>query len=298
MDSDQSATLVFGASGLIGRYLYARLKNQGRAMIGTRHQNGGPDLLPFDLENPRLEDLPAENVRQAVICSAVTKLDKCKNNPDYSHRVNVLGMEDLIRQLTRRGILPVFLSSAAVFDGLTGNYREEDPVNPTTVYGRQKKQVEDFITKNCRDYLVIRPGKVFGIKPGEGVLFADWLDQYRQGREIRLADDEQLSPSLVSDVADGIALLLEKKARGIYHLNPREHYSRYDLAERFFKSLGLSDVRLTRCSIDDFGFAEIRPRNTYLDPTKFIRQTGFSFTTLEKCFKLIAQEHGCLNNQA
>jgi len=32
----------------------------------------------------------------------------------------------------------VFISTDYVFDGLRGNYREEDPTNPVNFYGRTK----------------------------------------------------------------------------------------------------------------------------------------------------------------
>ena len=43
------------------------------------------------------------------------------------------------------------------------------------------------------------------------------------------------------------------------------------------------------CSIDDFNFAEKRPKNTFLDPSKFIQETGFEFIDLRECYNKIAR---------
>lgn len=280
-------TLILGASGLIGGYLYRFLKQAKQNPIGTFSSNRKEGMFHFDLVSSCWDSLPLDNVKNAVICSAIAKVDKCKDNPDFSRRVNVAGVKRAITYLSERGILPVYFSSASVFDGISGNYKETDITNPTTLYGKQKADVEDFITSSIKDYLIIRPGKVFGLLPGEGVLFADWLSKYKKGEEIKCADDEKLSPVYAGDIARGVNALLERNSRGIYHMNPQQHYSRFEMAKKFFDYLNIKDAKITRCSIDDFPLLEKRNKNTYLDSSKFINETSLNFTSLEDCFNLI-----------
>lgn len=279
--------LVLGASGLVGRYLYKFLKQEHIPLVGTYNRNPARGLLHFDLTKSSLDELPLEEVSHAVICSAIAKLDKCKEEKEYSDSVNLIGTKRVLTELSQRKIASVFISSAAVFDGILGNYKEDRERNPTTVYGMQKKDIEDFIFKSVPECLVLRPGKIFGADIGEGVLFADWLAKYRSGEEIFCADDEKLSPTYAEDIAKGIVRLIEQEAAGVYHINPMEHYSRFEMAVRFFDYLSIKDAKLRRCSIDDFPFLEKRPKNTYLDASKFINQTGFKFKRLEECFEMI-----------
>ena len=279
--------LVLGASGLIGRYLYALIKHENKKVIGTCNKDLKEGVIYFDVINSSIEDLPLENIKYVVICAAIAKLDICKDNPEYSREVNVNALKRIILELSKRDITSVFLSSGAVFDGVVGGYKEDDMRNPTSIYGEQKVEVEDFIISNIKDYLILRLGKVFGIKKGEGVLFTDWLEKYKNDEEILCADDEGLSPIYAGDVAKGILRLIEKNARGIYHLNPQEHYSRFEMANNFFKFLNINNAKIIRCSIDDLGLLEKRIKNSYLDASKFIEETGFSFTPLEKCYELI-----------
>ncbi len=291
---NNQGALIVGASGLIGRYLYQHLQSCGSRALGTYHSNGQHGLVHFDITCSPLHTLPLEGINCAIICSAITTLDRCKQDPELSYQVNVLGIERVLSHLDQSGILPVFLSSASVFDGQRGNYREDDERNPISVYGEQKVEVENFIFSSLREYLIIRPGKVFGLARGEGVLFSEWLARYKEGKPILCADDEQLSPTYAGDVAQGIQKLLAINARGVYHLNPPEHFSRYDLAAQFFHHLGITDVSLQRCSIDDFHFAEKRGKNTYLDASKFIQETGFVFRPLVASYRDVVSANGGL----
>ncbi len=277
--------LVLGASGLIGSYLYKELKEKNYETVGTYSSKERPGLIHFDLAKDNPNSLPLDNTKYLVICSAVTKIDNCHNNQEHSHAVNIEGISRVLSEAYSRDIVPVFLSSASVFDGVTGNYKEEDRRNPTTTYGKQKETIEDLMFSNSS--LIIRPGKVFGVNASEGVLFTDWLEKYQNSQEIKCADDERLSPHYVEDVARGISALLMLNAKGVYHTNPPFFKSRYEMASDFFSHLGITDANLVRCSIDDFSFSEKRPRNTYLNADKFIRKTGFTFTPLEECFSLI-----------
>ena len=283
----KNGVIVFGASGLIGSYLYELLKESYK-VIGTYNKNPKEGMMFFDLTKSSLNELNLEGIKYGIISSAVTKLDKCRDNPEYSYEVNVKGVKGIINEMSERGIIPVFLSSAAVFDGVNGGYRGDDGKNPISVYGEQKAEVEEFIISSLKEYLIVRPGKVFGIKKGEGVLFSDWLEKYKKGEEIKCADDEQISPTYAGDVSRAIMMLLEKDCRGIYNINYPEHYSRYRMALDFFRFLKIKDAKITRCSIKDFNFSEKRMMNSYMDSSRLIKDTGFCFTPLEDLYKSIA----------
>lgn len=282
----REGTLILGASGLIGKYTFELLKIE-KKVIGTYNSNYKPGLLYFDLKNPNINSLEVKGFKYAIICSALTKLDKCKNDPQLSNEINVDGMKKTIEQIVQNNIVPVYFSSASVFDGKTGGYREEDKKNPISLYGRQKAEIEDFIIKNCKDYLIIRPGKAYGTNPGEGVLFTEWLNKYNKKEKILCATDERLSPTYAEDIALGVKILLEKECRGIYHLNNPENYSRYEMAKCFFDYLNIKDVNLVACSINDFNFSEKRMMRSYLDTTKFLKETEMKYTEISKTFDKI-----------
>lgn len=281
--------IIFGASGFIGGYLLNYLKDQKKEVIGTYYKNKKKDLVFFDLLNSQIEDLQLDNAKYGIICSAISNIDECKNNQEYSNNLNVIGLKRIVRKLSENSICPIFISSASVFEGSKGGYREKDLRNPINEYGLQKKQVEDFITLNIRDYLIIRLGKIFGVEKANGGIFIDWIEKYKNKKEINCAYDENLSLTYVGDVARGLEELLKKGKKGIFHIDSGIHKSRLDFARGFFKNLQLYDADIQNCSLDDFNFIDKRAKNAYLNSSKFINETNFKFTSLETCYKMIKQ---------
>ena len=83
----------------------------------------------------------------------------CERDPDLSYRVNVQGTANVIAVAKAYNIRLIFLSSDLVFDGeKDGPYHEGDPVSPATVYGWHKVTVEEMISQELTNYLVIRTG--------------------------------------------------------------------------------------------------------------------------------------------
>lgn len=280
--------LILGASGLAGRYLFNSMRDR-KKIIGTYCNNEQENLVHFDISKDSLDKLDLENIRYGVICSAIAKVDKCKDDLEYSNKVNVVGITRMITELTERNILPIFFSSAAVFDGELGGYKENDERNPLGIYGRQKLEIEDFLIDNFPDFLLIRPGKIFGLNLGEGGLFADWIHKYRKNERIMCAYDERISPIYAGDLARAVETLIDMDKRGIYNINPFGGYNRVELARKFFAYLGINDAKIISCSTKDLGFSEKRAKNTWMNSNKFTGETGFKFTSLEDCFKLIKE---------
>lgn len=276
---NKKSILIVGASGLIGQHTYDFLKSEGKEVIGTYNKNKREGLIYFDLFDSSLSSLPLEKISHTLICSAITNLDECKKNPEYSYEVNVIGIEKLISKLIQKKTTPIFMSSGAVFDGIQGGYTEKSERNPISLYGNQKVEVEDFIIHHTRDYLIIRPGKICDFNK----MFLDWLEKYKREDTILCANDEKQSFTSPGDIAKAIALLIERNSKGIYHINQPFYCSRFDLATRFFRELGIQDAKIKPCSLDDFG-GEKRAKCSFMDASKFIRETGFEFTKLEEYY--------------
>lgn len=282
---------IFGASGFIGGYLFNYMKKNNKKVSGTYNRNKKPGLLFFDTANSSIDEIKLDGVKYGVICSTLANIDTCVKDLDYSNRVNVTGLENLMLGLKKNKITPVFISSGAVFDGMLGGYKEEDPRNPQNVYGIQKKQMEDFIMNNFENYLILRIGKVFGInKTDNGKIFMDWIERYRRNEEIKCAYDEELSLTSIGDAVKCIDLLLNKNKQGVFHIDSGIHKSRFNFANDFFKYLGIEDAKLKACSLDDFNFSDKRAKKPYLDSSKISRELEFLFTPLERYYEIIKNQ--------
>ena len=146
------------------------------------------------------EILPDRNeISHAVIFYAEAGIDECKADMERSNDINVRSTKQVIDDLDRMGVKPIFISTEYVFNGEKGGYTEEDQALPSTVYGSQKLEIEEYLADRCPDYAVLRLAKVFGTDPEEETILSGWLNQIKRGEEIRCARHQVFVPIHVDD---------------------------------------------------------------------------------------------------
>ena len=158
---DQNARcIIIGASGLIGHRLYDHGIAAGNKVIGTYHLNSLTGLQTFDATKDKLvhliPDLNAED--NVFLLSAKIQPDWVYRNPAQSRELNVKSIGALMHEACERGAKIIFISTELVFDGIEGGYREEDQPNPTTLYARQKLELEERLRQYCDKWLLVRTG--------------------------------------------------------------------------------------------------------------------------------------------
>ncbi len=277
--------IVIGASGFVGSHILSHVRGQGHAAVGTWCNSKRDGLLRFDMLNDSIETavgksfLKSEGGASGVICSAISKIDRCFSEKELSHKVNVEHTIRLLEEMTQLGIRPVFLSTDNVFDGSRGGYSEEDTPNPVNEYGRQKSVVERYVLENVPKALVLRLSKIVGSDPREQHMFSDWYQSVRQGRMILCIREQTFSPTCAGDVARGTLEGIRRNLTGLYHLVNPEVYSREELARDFLEVCGLDTDVVTK-PVEEFGFLDKRALRTSLDGGRFERATGMSFTPM------------------
>jgi len=242
-----------------------------------------PGGVHFDAATMRLSDTilrGAHGVTHAFLLHAMSNIDECVRKPELAYKINVDSQKGIIDDLLAAGVVPVFASSDAVFDGTRGMWTEEDPVNPVLTYGRHKAQVEEYLQEKSCPWLTVRLAKVVGTAPGSVSLLSSWMNQLEQGAAIRCAHDQVFSPVDVDDVVRALIRLAEGNFNGIFHLCGPQPVTRLDLlrmlVDEVRKYLNVS-AQITPCSIRDFDFAEARPLNTSMSPRKLYAALGGGF---------------------
>jgi len=273
--------LVLGASSYIGRHY---LKAEGANAIGTHMNNPVPGTVFYDATCMRLSDiLPKDlKVSHAVIFYAVTEIDPCKAAPERSYEINIRSTKSIIDDLVQNNIKPVFISSEYVFDGIKGNYTEDDKASPTTVYGAQKLEIEKYLAQYCQDYAILRLAKVLGTDPEDGTILSNWLKQIRKSEEIYCADDQIFSPIHVDDVVAITSALVNLNASDIFHVSNVESCSRWGMLKTLLDSLEV-DARVVKCRLGDLDFLDNRPLDLSMNPKKVIETTGITPRTVRSC---------------
>ena len=69
------------------------------------------------------------------------------------------------------------MSSDGVFDGIKGDYSEKDKPNPVHRYGFIKYELEKFLIKSKKEYLILRFGKIISKSMNDQTLFTEIISK-------------------------------------------------------------------------------------------------------------------------
>lgn len=128
--------LVTGGSGLLGREL--RKLRLHEYPTRAEFDICSTESMFNYLKNRSWVDKP----ELVVNCAAYTAVEKAEIDKEGCYRTNVLGVRNLVKFLQ----IPVLqISTAYVFDGTKGNYKENDPVNPLGYYALTKALAEEAV---------------------------------------------------------------------------------------------------------------------------------------------------------
>jgi dTDP-4-dehydrorhamnose reductase len=231
--------VVFGSKGFIGRHFCCAFP-----------EALGVDRRDLDLCNPRLS-ISLEGYHYALIAAGIADPKKCIEYPIQSYACNVRGTLQLGKELLKRGILPILLSSDYVLN-------DELEVAPLNLYGEQKWELEQEGV--AMDALVIRLSKVYGIEKGDRTLFDAMAHDLVRGKSIKAAYDQIFAPIYIGDLIKRLLFLLEQKFRGLISITGPTFASRLEMAEFLADKLGVSPSLIQKISLDDLQDGIRRPK--------------------------------------
>ena len=256
--------LILGASGFIGRHLYAYCRKNDIEVLGTYYTHSdNPEWIRFDICKDNLGEICGRYARDrvvdsVVVCGANASIDDCKRNVRDSNELNVYGTKRIISQADALGIKIVFLSSEAVFDGRRGMYTEEDIPNPVTLYGCQKLLTEQYITENLENYLIFRISRAVGSSFGEKDIFDEFYNKIRNSEEIVCLKNQSFCVTEVDDIAEVIVRSLQKGLSGLFHLSSSNYISRYEPARLYADRVFNGYDKITEKEYADIPFLDGR----------------------------------------
>jgi dTDP-4-dehydrorhamnose reductase len=231
--------LITGGRGMLGREL--------TALAAPDHEVLATDLPELDVaDRARVLDAVARFRPDVVVhAGAITNVDGCETDPDLAYRVNALGTRNMVEAAARQGAPIVYVSTDYVFDGAaTRPYLEFDPVNPRSVYGRSKLAGEGFARELASGrFWIVRTQWIFGF---HGKNFVDTILQAaRDGKPLRVVDDQVGCPTFARELARGIlAILRGEPGFGTYHCSAAGHCSWYDFTGEILRIAGVTPKSL------------------------------------------------------
>lgn len=178
-----------------------------------------------------------------INCAAFVRVDDCEDRPEDAFRVNAIGALHVAQAAAAAHATCVYISTDYVFDGEKREpYTEDDLPGPINVYGGSKLAGEYFVRALSPRHFVVRTSGLYGVagSSGKGGNFVEsMIRRAREGRPIRVVNDQVLSPTYSADLARKIEDLLRTQAYGAYHITNSGRCSWYEFAGRVFEFLGL-----------------------------------------------------------
>jgi dTDP-4-dehydrorhamnose reductase len=193
--------LITGATGQVGRALVAELAGAGEIIAADRAM--------LDLAAPEAIPATLDAIQPGIVlnCAAYTAVDKAEAEPALAFKVNAETVGALGAWAAKRDVPVVHFSTDYVFDGEGGApYKEDDALNPLSVYGKSKAEGEALLLRSGAPCLVIRTAWVYA---AEGKNFLNTIACLARGREeLRVVDDQTGAPTSALQIAQFIAKIV------------------------------------------------------------------------------------------
>lgn len=255
---------IAGASGLVGNNCQKHFTEQGWGVVGSyfSYQTSNTvyynTLQPDDAEN---YDIVAFNPDVIVHCGAMTHVDNCETQPEQSYMQTVQSTINLVAVAQQCKAKFVYLSTDYVFDGVDGPYREQDAVNPLSVYGKHKLEAEQYVLNNINDALVLRVTNIYGDEARGKNFIARIVQQCidKQKLTLKLPYDQYACPTNAWDIARCMFVLLRDGKDGIYHIGGTDYTNRVQLALRVLQYFPDAEYDLIPISTAELNQPAARP---------------------------------------
>ena len=257
--------LLIGASGQLGSDLVKALTDVETLCLTHRDVE---ICEPVGLHETLRRHAPDVVINTA----AYHKVDECEINVEKTVAVNTHGVRNLALACKEQGCALLHMSTDYVFGGDAKRrtpYTEADIPSPINAYGIAKLAGEYFVRYILDRYWIVRSQWLYGVAgaSGKGGNFVElMLRLAREGRDIKVVDDQVGSPTYTADLARKLAQLVKSDHYGLYHITNKGECTWYQFAHKIWELSGLSP-NAEPTTTAAFGATATRPAYSVLDNT-------------------------------
>jgi dTDP-4-dehydrorhamnose reductase len=205
--------LVTGGNGMLAAAFKARFAPMNLNVIYANRS-------VIDVCDHASAEKAFSDIRPTLVinCAAYTKVDLAEKEPDKANQCNGYGVGYLAKLCRQHDAMLVHYSTDYVFDGTqTRPLQPGDPLGPLGAYGKSKLLGEQLLQENAPErWLILRTAWLYG--PGGPCFPATMITVARQGKPLKVIDDQHGTPTFTHDLVDGTLELVHRGASGIFHL--------------------------------------------------------------------------------
>ncbi len=276
--------LITGIAGVAGynAFAYFQRRYPGQ-VIGTRRADNvllsGPGIVACDIYNveslKRLFD--RHQFASVLSCEGTCALKSCELDPWMAWRVNVAGVDNLLEALGSSSVRLVHLSVDLVYSGARGGgYRESDPPDPVTIYGKTMSHSERLILASRPDAVVLRISLPMGISFNGHAGAIDWIQwRFKQSKPATLYYDEIRTPTYTDCMNRLFHTLLAGRLAGLYHAGGPRPLSLFQIAQIVNRVGGYDPRHVRTCSRFEAGPIPPRAGDVTMVSERLARALGY-----------------------
>lgn len=281
--------LITGISGLLGSNLAYCLRNQYE-ILGIYNSYkiaiDGVKVRQCDLCQKVdvkyiVEDFSPEII---VHAAAQANVEICEEDSNFTDKINVMATKNIVEILHGTDVKLIYISSDLVYDGVKGDFSEEDLIGPLNKYAESKVAAEREVLKNS-NAIVFRTN-FFGWNIQKRESLGEWvINALRSNRKIKGFIDAKFSSIYTFDLAQILDRTILKNLSGVYNLGSRTSVSKYDFAVLIATNLSFDSNLIEAVSIDEFDFKAKRSKNLSLNVGKIEKDIERQCPSLEDSVK-------------
>ncbi|RMF07025.1 MAG: dTDP-4-dehydrorhamnose reductase [Candidatus Neomarinimicrobiota bacterium] len=282
--------LITGAAGQLGRAVMTRFPKR-YSCLGTDVANTRSGIVYMDITSRSSIQGVVNQFRPDVILNlaAMTHVDRCEEQPQLAQRINTEAVQNLLDCFSGYFI---HISTDYVFDGRSGPYSEGDPTHPINVYGQTKCASEHIVLDSGNPALVVRTNVVFDYLPTQASFMTFVIDSLRQGKSIRIVDDQWNNPTWTVDLAAALERMLQQGHQGLIHYGGADYLDRYSFAHLIADVFDLNPALIHRIKTEDLHQPAPRPRKGGLKTDLFQKKFDCSPMELKTALEHIRRDTG------
>lgn len=285
--------LVTGANGQLGNEM--RIVSRG-----SKDQYIFTDVAELDITDAAaVEKMVADNKVEVIInCAAYTNVDKAEDDYDLAELLNATAVKNLATAIKRNDGTLIHISTDYVFGGTKNNTPcgEDEPANPTGVYGVTKLHGEQAIEDVGCKHLIIRTAWLYS-EFGKNFV-KTMLNLTATKPSLNVVFDQVGSPTYAYDLAQAIFTIVEnckyEGKDGIYHYSNEGVCSWYDFTKMIAEYAGHTACDIQPCHSNEFPSKVVRPSYSVLDKTKIKNTFGIRIPywtdSLKRCLAELAKQ--------
>ncbi len=292
---EKSSLILTGGSGLLAtNWFYSKL-NDYKFYLGLNERQIQPQdcnvlFLDYSSESSLIKQL--EIIRPSILIhtAGITSVEKCEKNPELAYQIYV-ELSNIVANATKKlGIQLVHISTDHLFEGNAALLSEEEPVKAINVYGKTKALAEQIVSFNDPGALIIRTN-FYAWGTSYRKSFSDQIiDSLRQNQVLNLFDDVYYNPILAENLIKTVHELLNKNARGIYHVVSDDRISKYEFGVLIAEEFGLNKSLINKSTLKSQSNLVNRPADMSLSNKKVRDLLGRNLGTVKQHIEQLCRQ--------